>query len=53
MQRTMERAWRQLKDRSPNHRLKSGQVQLVQLSGLAGAGLRNLLYAISAAAGKS
>lgn len=53
MQRTMERAWRQLKDRSPNHRLKSGQVQLVQLSGLTGAGLRNLLYAISVAAGRS
>jgi hypothetical protein len=53
MRLTMQGAWRQLKDRSPNHRLSSGQVALVQLSGLAAGGLRNLLYAISAATGRS
>ena len=53
MRRTMQRAWRQLRDRSPNRRLSTGQIALVQLSGLAARGLRNLLYAISAAAGKS
>lgn len=50
MRRTMQRAWRQLKDRSPNRRLSAGQIALVQLSGLDAGGLRNLVYAISAAA---
>jgi hypothetical protein len=52
MRRTMQRAWRQLKDRSPNHRLSAGQIALVQLSGLDAIGMRNLLYAISAAAAR-
>jgi hypothetical protein len=53
MRRTMQRAWRQLKDRSPNRRLSAGQIALVQLSGLAAGGMRNLLYATSAAASAS
>jgi hypothetical protein len=52
MRRTMQRAWRQLKDRSPNHRLSAGQIALVQLSGLDARGMRNLLYAISVAASR-
>jgi hypothetical protein len=52
MRRTMQRAWRRLKDRSPNRRLSAGQIALVQLSGLDARGMRNLLYAISAAASR-
>lgn len=52
MRRTMQRAWRQLKDHSPNRRLSAGQIALVQLSGLDARGMRNLLYAISAAASR-
>jgi hypothetical protein len=48
LRRTMERAWRQLRDHSPNRRLSSAQVALVQLSGTGAIG--NLLHAISAAA---
>lgn len=51
MRQTMQHAWRQLKDRSPNHRLAEGQVALVELSGMSAAAVENLLYALCAAAG--
>jgi uncharacterized protein (DUF1684 family) len=50
MRQTMQQAWRELKDRSPNHRLAAGQVSLVQLSGIGTTGTRNLLFALCAAA---
>jgi len=49
MRRTMEDAWHQVKDRSPNHRLAAGEIALVQLTGTAG-GVDDLLYAICGAA---
>ena len=49
MRQTMENAWRQVKDRSPNHRLAAGKIALVQLSATGG-GIQDLLYAICNAA---
>lgn len=48
MRQTMEQAWRQVKDRSPNRRLETGQVRLVQLAGTDG--MQDLLYALCSAA---
>lgn len=50
LRQTMQHAWRQLKDRSPNHHLAEGQVELVELSGMNATAVDNLLYALSAAA---
>lgn len=50
MRDTMQTAWRQIKERSPNRRILPARVSLVQLSGPNARELRNLLYAISAAA---
>lgn len=50
LRQTMQQAWAQLKDRSPNHRLSAGQVSLVELSGMSADGFHNLLYALCAAA---
>jgi hypothetical protein len=47
---TMQRAWRETKDRSPNRRLPAGKVALVDLSGMSAASLHNLLYGLCAAA---
>ncbi|HWH75908.1 MAG TPA: hypothetical protein VNT76_01005, partial [Candidatus Binatus sp.] len=49
MRQTMQQAWRQIKDRSPNHRLSTGTISLVDLSGMSRAGFHNLLYALCAA----
>jgi hypothetical protein len=49
MRRTMRQAWSQVKERSPNRRVASGQVALVDLSQSA-TSTQDLLYAISAAA---
>jgi hypothetical protein len=48
MRQTMEQAWRQAKDRSPNRRLETGQVRLVQLGNTGG--MHDLLYALCNAA---
>jgi hypothetical protein len=48
MRATMQQAWRQIKDRSPNRRAGAGQVSLVQLS--SDGTMRDLLYALCAAA---
>ena len=48
MRSTMQQAWRQIKDRSPNRRVGAGQVSLVQLNG--DGAMRDLLYALCAAA---
>ena len=48
MRATMQQAWRQIKDRSPNRRAGAGQVSLVQLS--SDGAMRDLLYALCAAA---
>ena len=48
MRETMAQAWRQVKDRSPNRRLETAQVRLVQLG--ATAGMQDLLYALCSAA---
>ncbi|HEX9264727.1 MAG TPA: hypothetical protein VF977_10175 [Candidatus Binatia bacterium] len=45
---TMQQAWRQIKERSPNRRIGAGQVSLVELSG--DGAKRDLLYALCAAA---
>jgi hypothetical protein len=50
MRNTMQVAWQQIKEHSPNRRAGEGRVSLVQLSQLNGGELRNLLYAVSAAA---
>jgi len=50
MRDTMQMAWRQIREHSPNRRLSSGQSSLVQFSGLHRGEMRNLLYAISSAA---
>ena len=50
MHQTMEQAWRQVKDRSPNRRLEAGQVALVQLADTGNRGMQDLLYALCAAA---
>jgi hypothetical protein len=49
MRNTMQIAWQQVKERSPNRRAGAGRIALVQLSTLDSRGTRNLLYAISAA----
>jgi hypothetical protein len=48
MRRTMQRAWGNLKERSPNRRSGAGQVSLVQLS--SDGATRDLLYSLCAAA---
>jgi hypothetical protein len=50
MRETMQAAWREIKERSPNRRGGAGHVSLVHLSRLNGNELRNLLYAIGSAA---
>jgi hypothetical protein len=50
LRQTMQEAWQQLKQRSPNFTSPAGQVSLVDLSGSSRAGFGNLLYAICAAA---
>lgn len=50
LSRTMQQAWAQLKDRSPNRRLPEGQVSLVKLSAMSADGFHNLLYTLCAAA---
>lgn len=50
MRQTMELAWRQVKDRSPNRRLAAGQVTLVQLTDADSNGVQDLLYAVCNAA---
>jgi hypothetical protein len=50
MRQTMQQAWRECKERSPNHRLGVGQVSLVQLSGKGTTGTRNLFHALCIAA---
>jgi hypothetical protein len=47
MRRTMERAWRLLKERSPNRRTHAGEVSLVQLTH--SDAIPNLLFALCAA----
>jgi hypothetical protein len=48
MRATMQQAWRQIKDRSPNRQIGAGGVSLVQLSSKGA--MRDLLYALCAAA---
>jgi hypothetical protein len=50
MRQTMQRAWIETKDRSPNRRLPAGKVALVDLSGMSAASLHNLLFGLCAAA---
>lgn len=50
MRNTMQMAWLQIRERSANRRVFTGRISLVQLSQLSRAAMRNLLYAISAAA---
>ncbi len=50
LRQTMQQAWSQLKDRSPNRKLPEGQISLVQLEGPGGAAMQNLLYATCVAA---
>jgi hypothetical protein len=50
LRETMQQAWLEMKERSPNYRLSPGRVSLVELSRWNGAGMRTLLAAISAAA---
>lgn len=52
LRRSMEQAWRELGDLSPNRRVSPAQVTLVRLSGSSGA-MRQLLYPICAAANAS
>jgi len=49
MRRTMRQAWRQIKERSPNRRVASGQVALVDLS-QSTTSTQDMLYGVSAAA---
>ncbi|MGH7851884.1 MAG: hypothetical protein ACREP3_00465, partial [Candidatus Binatia bacterium] len=53
MRDTMQHAWRQIKERSPNRRAGAGQISLVQLSSLNGGEMHSLLYAVTAAASGS
>jgi hypothetical protein len=46
LRQTMEQAWQQLKDRSPNRHLTAGEITLVQLTDAGGVGVQDLLYAI-------
>jgi len=48
MRETMQQAWRQIKDRSPNHRSSTGRVSLVQHT--RGDATGDLLFALCAAA---
>ena len=48
MRATMQQAWRQIKERSPNRQIGAGGVSLVQLS--SDGAMRDLLYALCAAA---
>jgi hypothetical protein len=48
MRQTMAKAWRQVKDRSPNRRLETAQVGLVRLGDTGG--MQDLLYALCNAA---
>jgi hypothetical protein len=48
MRATMQQAWRQIKDRSPNRQIGAGGVSLAQLSSKGA--MRDLLYALCAAA---
>jgi hypothetical protein len=50
MRNTMQTAWQQIKEHSPNRRLSTGQISLVQFSRLNRQAMCNLLYAIGAAA---
>lgn len=51
MRKTMQNAWRRIKDHSPNRRLGgAGQVSLVQLTRSDAQEIRDLLYAVSTAA---
>jgi hypothetical protein len=50
MRNTMQMAWLQIKERSANRRVSTGRISLVQFSQLSRQAMRNLLYAISAAA---
>ncbi len=51
MRKTMQNSWRRMRDHSPNRRLGGdGQVSLVQFSRSRAGELRDLLYAVSAAA---
>ncbi len=50
LRQTVQQAWAQLKDFSPNRRLPDGQVSLVKLSAMSADGFHNLLYALCAAA---
>jgi hypothetical protein len=52
MRNTMQIAWEQTKERSPNRRAGKGTISLVLLGQLSGREMRNLLYAVSAAAGE-
>src|SRR5262245_945180 len=50
MRKTMQNAWRRIRDHSPNRRLGgAGQVSLVQLSRSDAGEMRNLLFAVCAA----
>jgi hypothetical protein len=49
MRQTMEDAWRQVRDRSPNHRLAAGKIALVQLTDTGGDSMQDLLYALCGA----
>ena len=48
MRETMAQAWRQVKDRSPNRRLETAQVELVRLNDADG--MQDLIYALCSAA---
>lgn len=50
MRNTMQMAWQQTKDRSPNRHLASGEITLLQFSGQHRREMRDLLHAISTAA---
>jgi hypothetical protein len=48
MRQTMQEAWRELKDRSPNRRMSAGEVFLAQLT--RGDTTKNLFFGLCAAA---
>jgi hypothetical protein len=50
MRNTMQMAWLKIRERSANRRQSSGEISLVQLSQSNRRAMRNILYAISAAA---
>jgi len=53
MRNTMQMAWQQIKERSPNRRVASCEISLLHFSGRHPREMRNLLYAISTAANAS